>query len=239
MSTSVWDRPPPGSRRPRFSRDEIAAAALRIADAEGLAAVSMRRVAEVLGAGTMTLYHYVAAKDELLMLLDDLVVAENLVPEDEFPTGWREALTAIARRSRDAAIRHPWLYESRPPGTFGPNAIRHVDQSLRAVSGLGLSLGQQFEIVTMVDEYVAGYCMLRRQVEQFAALEPDDVPRVFALAGRLAEEEGLTTLTSALYGSEDPTAMWQAAGELFTDGTRFDRNLARVLDGLAASLSLP
>jgi hypothetical protein len=62
---------------------------------------------------------------------------------------------------------------------------------------------------------------------------------VFGLAERLAAGEGLTALTSALYGNQDPAAVWQAAGEMITDGTRFDRNLARLLDGVAAGLALP
>src|SRR5262245_27967501 len=68
-SLDVWTRPEPGSRKPRFNRDEIAAAAVRIADAEGLEALSMRRLAVELDAGTMTLYHYVRTKDELLALV--------------------------------------------------------------------------------------------------------------------------------------------------------------------------
>src|SRR5262249_61127857 len=90
MSTSssalpTGPRPEPGPRRPRFSREEIASAALQIADEEGFAAVSMRRVAAQLGAGTMTLYHYVQSKDDLVALMDDALMAEVLVPEVELP----------------------------------------------------------------------------------------------------------------------------------------------------------
>ncbi len=67
----VWTRPGPGSRKPLFSRDEIAAAAVKIADEEGFDALSMRRLAAELDAGTMTLYHYVKTKDELLSLVSD------------------------------------------------------------------------------------------------------------------------------------------------------------------------
>src|SRR5262249_21982259 len=88
----IWARPEPGSRRPRFTREQIAAAALAIADAEGMEAVSMRRVAADLGAGTMTLYHYVRTKDELIALMDDAIVGEVLLPDDELPRGWRAAM---------------------------------------------------------------------------------------------------------------------------------------------------
>src|SRR6185436_15098966 len=97
---SIWERPEPGARRPRYTREQIARTALAIADAEGFEAVSMRRVASELGAGTMTLYHYVRNKDELIELMDDAMMSELIVPDDEMPSDWREALTAIARRSR-------------------------------------------------------------------------------------------------------------------------------------------
>jgi len=102
----VWIRPTPGTRKPRFTRDEIAKTAIEIADAEGFDAVSMRRIATELDAGTMTLYHYVRTKDELLTLLNDAVMGEVVVPEDElFPENWRDALKLIAVRTNRAAGR--------------------------------------------------------------------------------------------------------------------------------------
>src|SRR5262245_12639315 len=82
---SIWSRPEPRARRPAHTRDGIASAAIRIADAEGFEAVSMRRVAAELRAGTMTLYHYVRTKDELLALVDNAVMGELLVPPGELP----------------------------------------------------------------------------------------------------------------------------------------------------------
>src|SRR5262249_6534159 len=120
----IWVRPEPGTRRPRFTREEIAQAALRIADAEGIDAVSMRRVAAELGAGTMSLYYYVQSKDELLDLMQDEMLGEVLVPDGELPGEWRAALTAIAMRSFAAFARHPWAIEA-PPSAPGPNVMRH------------------------------------------------------------------------------------------------------------------
>src|SRR5262245_6221821 len=79
----VWLRAGPTTRKPRFTRDDIAAAAMQIADADGFDAVSMRRIAAELDAGTMTLYHYVRTKDELLSLVVDAVMGELLLPDDE------------------------------------------------------------------------------------------------------------------------------------------------------------
>ena len=72
----VWTRTEPTGRQPRFTRDQIAAAAIRIADAEGADALSMRRIASELDAGTMTLYHYIRTKDELLALVGDAIMGE-------------------------------------------------------------------------------------------------------------------------------------------------------------------
>src|SRR5262249_50011294 len=101
----IWSRPEPGERRPRFSRQQIAATALAIADAEGFEALSMRRIAAELGAGTMTLYHYVRNKEELVALMDDAHMAESLVPEAERPEDWRKALTGICGRDREGVWR--------------------------------------------------------------------------------------------------------------------------------------
>jgi AcrR family transcriptional regulator len=122
----IWTRPEPAGRAARLRRADIAGAALAIADREGFAAVSMRRVARELDAGTMSLYHYLRTKDDLLELMDDAVIGELLVPPDELPENWRAALTAIARRTRAAWARHPWAIDSLRGERFGPNAMAHV-----------------------------------------------------------------------------------------------------------------
>src|ERR1700749_1700255 len=88
-SQPIWVRPAPGQRKPTLSRERIAATALQIADAEGFEAVSMRRIASELGAGTMTLYHYVKTKDELIALVGDTIMGELVIGADELPDGWR------------------------------------------------------------------------------------------------------------------------------------------------------
>ena len=90
----------------RLSRQKIAAVALAIADQEGFEAVSMRRVAEELKVGTMSLYYYVKTKDDLIRAMDDALMGEALLPS--LPKGWRRALLAIAKRTHAIFIRHPW-----------------------------------------------------------------------------------------------------------------------------------
>src|SRR5262245_56707253 len=155
-SALIWTRPEPGTRRPKFTRDQIASTALAIADAEGFAAVSMRRIASELGAGTMTLYYYVRTKDELIALMDDAIMGEVLIPADEFPTDWYDALTAVAVRTWEVLMHHPWALHSLQDAPPGPNAMRHFEQSLAAIADTGLDASGRFTLLAMVDDFVHG-----------------------------------------------------------------------------------
>lgn len=226
----VWARPEPARRRPRYTREEIAAAAVAIADAEGFEAVSMRRLAGELRAGTMTLYHYVHDKEELLALMDDAIMGELLIPDDELPADWREALDAIARRSRAAQRRHPWAAESLRGAGIGPNGMKHIDQSLAAVAGLAVDPQVQLEIVMMVDDYIEGFSVHAREAHA-EEIRPDDLGYTESLVatGRyprlaeLADERGLR-------------GVWERFMVVMTDEERFDRGLARLLDGIELDL---
>ena len=164
-SQPIWTRPGPGARKPRFSREQIAAAALAIADAEGFDAVSIRRVAAELGAGTMSLYRYISAKADLVALMDDAIMGESLIP-GELPTDWREALAMIARSTRAALLRHPWAVQAlqgrgaaAQDGSFGPNGLRHFEQSLAALATAPLDTLAKFDLLTIVDDYVFGHVL--------------------------------------------------------------------------------
>src|SRR6478735_6539222 len=158
----LWTRRPPGARRARLSLDEIARAAVDIADTEGFDALSMRRLAIALDAGTMTLYHYVRTKDELLALVSDAIMAELLLDEHELSGGWRTAMTNIARHSLATFRRHPWVFDVRDDPPIGPNGVRHFDQSWRALASLEIPLQDKIDIISVVDEYVFGYGMQMR-----------------------------------------------------------------------------
>jgi hypothetical protein len=139
----LWTRVPPGERRTLITREELAAAAVRIADTEGFAALSMRRLASEVGVGTMTLYHYVRNKDELLTLVFDAAMGEVTLPNDEtLPRDWRPALVVIARRTRQVLTRHPWMFDIADDPPIGPNSVRHVAQTLEALSHLRLPLAE-------------------------------------------------------------------------------------------------
>lgn len=146
------------------TREEIAAAALALVDAEGLEALSMRRLAARLDMGAMSLYHYVESKQDLLRLVEEAVVGELLVPEEEFAQDdWRTAVAQIARRSRDLFVAHPWIITvgmaDDDPGDEPAGFDAHVDQSRRAVASLGLDEATRDELLFVVDDYVMGYAL--------------------------------------------------------------------------------
>ncbi|SHF68692.1 TetR/AcrR family transcriptional regulator [Streptoalloteichus hindustanus] len=239
-SALIWTRPEPRTRRPKFTREQIASAALAIADAEGFAAVSMRRIASELGAGTMTLYYYVRTKDELVALMDDALMGEVLVPAEEFPTHWYDALTAVATRTWDVLIRHPWALHSLQSAPLGPNNMRHFEQSLAAVADTGLDAADKFALLGIVDDYVHG-SVLR-------ACAPTVSGETVEEALRYAENlvaTGEFPQIQALFGGdvprEDSRHAYAQAVDVASARDRFLRGLSALLDGVAArmNLSLP
>ncbi len=158
----LWRTAPGADRRPgprpSLDVDRVVAAAVRLADAEGLGALSMRRVAADLGVGAMTLYGHVPGKGELVDLMLDTVLGE-LYPDEDVVTGgdWRDRLQAVARANWDLFLRHPWalhLATGRPP--LGPHLMRKYELELRAVDGLGLTEVEMDLLVTLVNDFVQG-----------------------------------------------------------------------------------
>jgi AcrR family transcriptional regulator len=238
----IWARPEPTGRRAPRSRADIAQAAIAVADAEGMDAVSMRRVATELGLGTMSLYHYVRGKDELIDLMSDAILGGQLVDDAELHKGWRPALRAIAVATRRNFERHPWILgamQPRPRAVPGPNSLRHFDQSVAAVADLDIDLKTKMEIVTLIDDYVFGFTLraylagLEQRVEE---AEPAWVQAVFDYmaveleTGAYPNVERIVEQNRAAGGKdEDLAAMALEEG-------RFERGLEYVLDGIGAEL---
>jgi AcrR family transcriptional regulator len=229
----VWFREEPTSRRPAHSRADIARAALEIADADGFDAVSMRRVAQRLGAGTMTLYHYVRNKDELIALMTDQVMAEVVVPEGELSDHWRTALAQIANSSRNAFRAHHWVFERMGDGHPGPNGMRHFEQSLQAVAGLDLDRQATFELIGQIDDYVFGYALREQQEEE--EHERGWPPEVLDFFQRELET-GRYPLVTSLLGPDVEAAIENIMGFMGEEG-RFERGLNRLLDGIEAEVA--
>jgi AcrR family transcriptional regulator len=231
----IWFRQEPASRRPAHTRADIARAAVEIADAEGFEAVSMRRVAERLGAGTMTLYHYVRNKDELITLMSDAVMAEVLVPEGELADDWRTAVTQIATRTRAAFAAHHWIFERMGDGRPGPSGMRHFEQSLRAVASLGLGRNETFELIGLVDDYVFGHSL--REVQEREEHERGWPPEVLDFFKRELAS-GKYPRINDFFG-EDIDSSFEAIFEFLSQPGRFERGLNRLLDGIEAEINPP
>ena len=144
-------------QKSRLSREKIATAALAIADREGFEALSMRRVAHELNAGTMSLYYYVKTKDDLIAAMDDALMAEALLPS--LPEGWQRAMMAIAKRTHAVFIRHPWALAAMLSAPPGINAMRHMEQCLEALAETSMTEKQKITLLAMVDDFVFGHAL--------------------------------------------------------------------------------
>ncbi len=205
---SLWLRAEPASREPRLSRAKIAAAALAIADAKGIEAVSMRRIAADLGAGTMSIYHYVKTKDELIALMDDALLAETLVRS--LPRDWRRALLEIARRTHAVFVRHPWALIAMRGTPPGPNAMRHFEQCLEALASTRMTPRQKLTLLATIDDFVFGYTLRAPEARV-------EIDREFA-------EAQLAT------GEFPRLAEMFGAGRVEAGEDRFERGLRALLD---------
>lgn len=151
----LWGRRERGKRGPRpgLSAQAIVEAAVRIADAEGLDAISMARVAGELGFTTMSLYRYVASKDELLQLMFNASAlgAESLVLEGD---DWRSRLRAWAIIQRDMLDLHPWITQmSMPAPPLAPNSLHFVERGLEALDGTGLADTEKMRVIGLLASY--------------------------------------------------------------------------------------
>jgi AcrR family transcriptional regulator len=148
-----------GKGRQPLTAEALTAAAIAIADADGLEAVSIRRIAADLEARPMSLYNHFDSKDDLLAAMADEVSREILV-EPPLPEDWREAVRAISMRLYAAMITHPWLVVlfGRQP-TFGPNAMKLAKQMAEAVSTLPLEQAEVWTMLGTVNDYVLGHTL--------------------------------------------------------------------------------
>jgi AcrR family transcriptional regulator len=156
---TVWARDEEQSSGPQpLSREAIVLAAIEIADADGLEAVSIRRLATKLDARPMSLYSHIGRKGDLIDLMVDEVMAGAVIPGGPPTDDWREALRQIAQRTRESTRAHPWMIAAAFHRPFlGPNALRHIDQSLAAVSELPLSPERKRAVLLAVDTYTLGF----------------------------------------------------------------------------------
>lgn len=230
----LWGRQEQTTRgpRPALTVARIVDAAVELADADGLAAVSMRKVAERLGVGTMSLYRYVPGKGELLDLMFDRVVGGELERARPPEGDWRAQLEQAGREALETHLRHPWLLEivsgNRPP--LGPNVMDSYERLLAIMGRSGLPQGELHVAVDVFGTYVAGAArtvVQERQMEAKTGVSDEEwweSRRDFWES--YFDAERFPTLTS-LYVS----------GALDASLDSFEYGLQRVLDGIEARIA--
>jgi AcrR family transcriptional regulator len=155
--------------RPALTLDAVVRAAIGIADAEGLAGVSMSKVAERLGYTTMSLYRYVKSKDELLVLMADAANREHPPPVDA--DSWRAGLAAWTGGIFGTYRRHPWLLQvpmSAPPA--GPSQLLWMEAGLQNLTRVDIPIGHKLQIIQLLHGYARGEAQMSTDL---SSLDPD------------------------------------------------------------------
>ncbi|MEO3888975.1 TetR/AcrR family transcriptional regulator [Nonomuraea sp. B5E05] len=229
----LWGREPVSRRgpRPRLDLTMIASAAIEIADAEGLAGVSMASVASRVGVAATALYRYVGSKEELLTAMADFVVP---MPPDPAGRPWRDYLELWTRAQRDTLLEHPWLLpiaQLTPP--LGPRRLLWLDRLLAALDGMGLDGGEKINVASALAGYALTDAALVATSGEPHVVDPgvggaDDYGE--ALAG-LLDAETYPALSAAVRAG----ALRGAEG--WVDDGDFHFGLELLLDGVEALIA--
>ena len=219
-----------------LSRERVLQAAVALAARDGIESLTMRRLADELGAGAMSLYHYVPNKEELLDGMVDLVFGEIELPTTD--VDWRSAMRRRATSTRDVLNRHRWavgLMESRR--TPGPVSLRLHDAVLGCLREAGFSIEMTIQAYSVLDAYIYGFALQEKSVpfesaEEAAAVAEEQV-REFA---ELAEERQFAALAD-----EFPYLAEVVAGHVakvgFDFASAFEYGLDLILDALDQRLT--
>jgi AcrR family transcriptional regulator len=227
IAWGLRDRPSKGPK-PGLSLERIVGAAVRIAASEGLAAVSMGKVAAELGVGTMSLYRYVGAKDELLVLMAEAAFATPPPP----PTpgeGWREGLSRWAWRLFEVMRANAWVLRmpiTGPPAT--PNQLAWLESGLVALRGSGLSESAKMSVMLLLVGFVRAEATVSTEIGvAYAArgeTEQQGAAAYGRLLARLVTPERYPAITAAMAAG--------VATEEDSPERRFEFGLTRLLDGI-------
>jgi len=238
----LWGRRERGRRGPKpgLSVDAIVEAAVRVADTEGLDAVSMARVAKELGFTTMSLYRHVTSKDELLQLMWNASAqgAESLVLEG---AGWRARLSNWALIQREMMDRHPWITQmpmAAPP--LAPNSLTFVERGLETLDGTGLADVDKIRVIGLISSYTLSEGRMANDAARAAAAAaaaqaaapageaPPSLPTFEALLRQLVDEKSYPILHRIAWSGgvgDTPSGQDEAA--------EFQFGLECILDGVA------
>jgi AcrR family transcriptional regulator len=227
---AAWGRQAPRGRGPKpgLSLERIVEAGVRVAATEGLGAVSMSRVAAELGASTMSLYRYVAAKDELLALMVDAAFGPPPGPADE--PGWRAGLARWAWAQHAVLRRHPWIVRipiGPPPIT--PNVTAWMENGLRALGDTRLAEEDKLSVMLLLSGFV------RNEATVAAEITATAQPEVMVPWGRLLAELTDDGRFPALRAALASTAFAQDDDP----DDEFAFGLERILDGVGVLVEDP
>lgn len=248
----LWGRTPPASRGPAagLSPSDVVRAAIAVADADGFAGLTMRRIAEHLGRSPMSLYTYVPGKAELVDLMLDAIQAELPTAYDR-DAGWRDAAERFARDLWHLYERHPWSLDvigGRTP--LGPHTLDAYEAQLAVFDGLGLGEVEVVRAVAAVSSFVRGAAQAVHEARSAqAATGQSDDDWWNALAPLLDE------MASGDWDARHPTATRLSRAQAFDQTDRaaddatpylvkealdaFEYGLARMLDGIADHVAHP
>ncbi|WP_030200977.1 TetR/AcrR family transcriptional regulator [Streptomyces sp. NRRL S-87] len=230
---SVWARRPSSPDQPSLSRAAIVREAVAMLDADGIDALSMRKLGARLNAGATSLYRHVATKDELMELAVDEVFGEIAVPPADSPD-WRAAVTEAAGAFRDTALRHKWLTSvlgQAGLAYLGPNLMAYVERLSALVTAVGFP--EPSRAIDTVLTYVIG--MSTSEAAWLTSVERSGDTEAGLIARLLPDAQ------KAVAGHEHLEAGYAAAAETAGDpaamrDAKFAYGLEVILDGLALRL---
>ncbi|MFF4921525.1 TetR/AcrR family transcriptional regulator [Kitasatospora sp. NPDC001261] len=216
----LWGPAPKPTRgpKPALSLERIAAAGVEVADAEGLGAVSMQKVAGLLDFTKMSLYRYVPGKAELVALMVESAV--DAPPDAPGDADWREQLTAWAHHLAESFARHPWLLDATVGArALGPRELAWLERVVAALDGHGLTGPERMDAAVLLTGHVRGIAAQSR------AAGPADTPEAELLAALgTVVQENADRFPAVAAAMADPDGRDQA----------LEFGLERILDGLAA-----
>jgi AcrR family transcriptional regulator len=215
-NSSAGDR----AQRISLNRERVLHAAVALADESGSESLSMRRLGETVGVEAMSLYHYVANKDDLLDGMIDVVFGEIELPAGD--GDWKRAMRQRALSARRVLARHGWairFMESRR--SRGPATLRHHDAVLGCLRNAGFPIALAAHAFSLVDSYIYGFAMQERRLPFDAGRQTGDVAQEMLARFPIGEYPHLAELTTQ--------HMLQPG---YDYGNEFEFGLDLILDGL-------
>ncbi|MFC0454305.1 TetR/AcrR family transcriptional regulator [Rhodococcus jostii] len=224
----LWGSParPKRGPKPALSLEQIVATAISMADAEGLATLSMQRLAEHLGFTKMSLYRYTPGKSELTALMLDAALGP--APDlSEIDGGWRAVLHEWALRMSAGLRRHPWVVDvAVGPRVLGPNELDWLETGLEALTDTGLTGGERLDAVVLITGHVRS--LAQQTTATGAETDTPEKSLNAIMTGILAANADRYPQATAAFASASSTSGQDDALEF---------GLARIFDGLAAHMS--